>query len=98
MNTGLKRGIMLGMIAPIALAPLTAQAGTRASDNSTRYVASASAEPGLQRAAKGEDDRAGLIDFDLKWLLIGSAAIAVLLAVAIDGGETDSGFQSNGAN
>lgn len=98
MRTGLARGIMLGMIAPLTLVPVSAQAGTRASETATHYFASASAEPGLQRAADGEEFALGLFGFDLQMFLIGSAAIGILVAIAIDDGGQRTEFHSNGAN
>lgn len=98
MKTRLARGIMLATLAPLVFAPLAAQAGTRASDTNARYYASASAERGLQRAAKEEDRAAGLFGIDLQMLLIGPTAIGMLAALAIDGESVRTSFQSNGAN
>ena len=98
MKTGIARGIMLSAMASLALAPVAANAGTRASDTSSRYIASASGEPGLQRAADGEDKAAPLIGLDLQTFLLGSAIIGILVAIAIDEDERRTQFQSNGAN
>lgn len=105
MKTGIARGIMLSAMASLALAPMAAKAGTRASDTSSRYIASASGEPGLQRAADDEDKAAPLIGLDLQTFLLGSAIIGILVALAIDENERRIEapskriqFQSNGAN
>lgn len=98
MKTGIARGIMLSAMASLALTSVSASAGTRASDTSSRYIASASAEPGLQRAADGEDKAARLIGLDLQTFLLGTALIGILVAIAIDENEPRTQFQSNGAN
>lgn len=98
MKSGLKRGTMLGLSASLAFAPLAATAGTRASDSTGPYIASASAESGLQRAAEGEDQAAGMFGFDLRALLVGTGAIGLLVAIATTAGSERDNFQSNGAN
>lgn len=98
MKTGTMRMMAVAAIAPMLLATVPAQAGTRASDGAAGYSAAASGQPGLQRAAPGEDDANALFAFDLKTILLGAAALALLIAITVDGGNSRPVFQSNGAN
>lgn len=80
------RMMMTAAAATMALAPIAAQAGTRASDNSSVYSVSA---PGVGRDAEGESIGAG------------GVLLAIFAAVLIGGGiffavDSDDDGQSPG--
>lgn len=96
----MKQRIFAAILAAIALAlaPAHAAAQTRAGDSRVVYASPANGEPGLQRASRGEETVAKALALDLKAVLIGSAALAALLALLVNGGSQERSFQSNGAN
>lgn len=75
----MSRLMVTAAAASMAFAPIAAQANTRASDNAPVYTSTAS-EPGLARAAEGEELRGtpGI----LITLLAAAAAIAGIVAVS----------------
>lgn len=75
--------------ASMAFAPIAVQANTRAADNAPVYT-SATAEPGIARAAEGEELRgaSGI----LITLLAAAAAIAGIIAIS----DSDDEGQSPG--
>lgn len=99
MPNAIAKRLMLAAAASLAIMPIAAQAGTRASNTPIYYVASANPQPGLQRAAEGEDKRLWIGD-DMLTILLGSIGVAAALAMVFAGGSGggSGGFQSNGAN
>lgn len=82
--------IMTAAAAGLALAPISAQANTRAGDQAPVYTSSAAAQPGLGRNAEGEGV-AGV-----PGIVIGIfAAAAVIGAVVIASSEDDEDTDEN---
>lgn len=76
--------IMTAAAAGLALAPITAQANTRAADSAPLYTTSSAAQPGLGRSAEGEGVKG------VPGIVIGIfAAAAVVGAVVIASSEDD---------
>lgn len=84
----------------LILAPVAAQANTRAGDNGARYVASANSQSGLQRAPSGEREAGWFAGVDLTTVLLGATGFMLVVAVLTSTGSSNNngGFQSNGAN
>lgn len=81
----MSRALVIAAATSMALAPIAVQANTRAGDNAPVYASTAS-QPGMARAAEGENIRGGANILLL--LLAGSAAIAGVV-VAFGNGDGD---------
>ena len=92
-------GLALGATA-LSLMPVAASANTRASETRTYYTTSANGETGLQRSDDDELNARKAFVIDLKTILLGTAGLAVLIALLADSGSSSARppFQSNGAN
>ena len=99
MQNVIGKSILAASAAGLALYPVAAQANTRAGSSASYYVASANSQPGLQRAAEGEDELAW-IDDEFMTILLGSIGVGAALIMVFWGGSGggSGGFQSNGAN
>lgn len=95
-NTFSKLALAAGSVA-LALAPVSASAGTRAGDNSTVYGETV-AEPGMARGVEGEQIAGGIAPFQvILALVIGAWATAFLAKSDVfSDDEDDDEFQSAG--
>lgn len=96
-NTFSKLALAAGSIA-LALAPISASAGTRASDNSIVYGESVT-QPGVGRSADGEQIAGGLAPFHVVLaIIVGTWATAFVAKsdVFSDDEDDDDEFQSDG--
>ena len=99
MKNVIGKSLLFAALAGMGLFPIAAQANTRATSSPAYYVASANSQPGLQRAAEGEDELAW-IDDEFMTILLGSIGVGAALIMVFWGGSGggSGGFQSNGAN
>lgn len=93
-----KFALAAGSIA-LALAPISATAGTRAGDNSKVYTSSAS-QPGAGRSAEGEEIAGGIAPFHVVMaLFLGAWATAFVTKssdLLFEDDEDETEFQSTG--
>ncbi|TNE33781.1 MAG: hypothetical protein EP350_03465 [Alphaproteobacteria bacterium] len=86
----------------MALAPLVAEANTRADASPVYYVAAPNAQPELQSAPERKKRKAGLISGeDLSSVLLLAGGFGLAFGLILAGGSSSGGNtpnQSNGAN
>lgn len=83
----MSRMAMTAAAATLAFAPIAAQANTRASDNAPVYTSNSASQPGLGRAAEGEEvagKGAGIVI-----LLLAAAAVIAGIVVLADNEDDD---------
>lgn len=86
----------------MALAPVAAEANTRASSSPVYYAGESNAQPELQRAPESKKRKAGWIsNEDLSSILLLAGGFALAFGLILAGGSSSGGNtpnQSNGAN
>jgi len=81
----MSRLMVTAAAASMVVAPIAAQANTRAGDSTPTYT-SQSAQPGLERSAEGEEMRGG---GSILLLLLAAAAAAAGIAIAAGNDDDD---------
>ncbi|QUL37651.1 hypothetical protein [Erythrobacter sp. JK5] len=85
---------MTAAAASMALAPIAAQANTRAGDSSAIYSSSAFSQPGVDRAADGED----IVGTSGIFIIVFVTATIIGIILIADDDNDDDNNQSPGAN
>jgi hypothetical protein len=94
MSKAMSKVIMTAAAAGLALAPISAQANTRAGDQAPVYTSTSAAQPGIGRGAEGESIEGvpGLVI----GILAAAAIIGAVVVIASEDSEDNNDNQSPG--